>query len=129
MAGGSQGLERLDGPIGAQGGVAAAKNQLLGLHVELDLADAAMAELEVSALGVQPVIDLVDMDLALDRMDVLDGGEVEVAAPDERLEVLDEGAALSQVPGAGSGLDPCRPLPVLADRLIVVEGGRQGHGW
>ena len=61
------------------------KDQLLCLDVELDLADTAPAELEVRAPGREAIIDLVDVDLALDGMDVGYGREVQVPTPDEGL--------------------------------------------
>ena len=61
------------------------------------------------------------VDLALDRMDVGDGGEVEVAPPDEGLQLGQEGLAAADVAGADAGLDERRPLPVLADALVVVR--------
>ena len=63
--------------------IAAAVDELLGLDVELDLADATPSELQIRALGAQPFIHLVGMNLPLDRVNVGNGGVVEVAAPDE----------------------------------------------
>ena len=73
-------------------GVATAEDQLLGLDEELDLADAAGAQLQVGARRGQPRVGPQFLDLALDRMDVGDGGEVEVAPPDEGLQLGQEGA-------------------------------------
>ncbi len=76
----------------------------------------------------QPLVGLVQVDLALDRMDVGDGRIVEVAAPDERRQLVQESLRPGQVAGAGPGLDVGRPLPVLADRLVVFERRVHRHG-
>ncbi len=70
----------------------------------------------------------MDMDLALDGVDVGDGGEIEVAAPDEGLQTLQEGAGPFEIAGAGPRLDVGRALPVLADRLIVLQRRLDRHG-
>ncbi len=49
-AAGSERIKRRDGLAAAQRGVAAAGDELLGLHEELDLANAAAAELDVVSL-------------------------------------------------------------------------------
>ena len=74
----------------AQRAQPAAPDQLLGLGEELDLADAAAAELDVVALDRDLAAALVRLDLALDRMDVLDRREIEVLAPDKRLQLGEE---------------------------------------
>ena len=72
---------------GAQARIAPAQDQLLGLDEEFDLADAAAPELDVVAgdgdLAEWPSMG---MDLPLDRMDVLDRGEIEIAPPDKGFE-------------------------------------------
>ena len=70
----------------------------------------------------------MDVDLALDGVDVGDGGEVEVLAPDKGLQLVQEGPGARQVAGAGPSLDERRPFPVLANALVVVEGRRRGDG-
>ena len=79
-----QRADRFAGRGIAQFGMAAAPDQLLGLGEEFDLANAAAAELDVVAADRDLAMALHRVDLALDRMNVLDGGEVEVPAPDER---------------------------------------------
>ena len=61
----------------------AAGDQLLGLHEELDLADAAAAELDVVAFDRDVVVAAIGVDLPLHRLDVGDRGEVEILPPDE----------------------------------------------
>ncbi len=134
VARGGQGVQRVDRAGAAQTRVATAQDQLLGLDVEFDLADPAMAQFQVRALGLHALIDLVHMDLALDRVDVGYGGEVQVAAPDEGLQLSQESLARSDIAGRHPGFDMGRPLPVLADALIIVHGGgdrrrHRGRRW
>ena len=123
-----EGRQGVQGPTAAQLRISAAQDQLLGLDVELDLADAAGAELQVDALGRDPLVDLVGMDLALDRVDVGDGGEVEVPAPDKGRKLAQEGFRRRDVSGAGSGLDEGGAFPVLADTLVVIQRRGDRHG-
>jgi hypothetical protein len=120
VAGIRQGGQCLQGARAAQIRMAAAQDQLLGLDEELDLANAAAPQLQVRALGGQAVVHLVGVDLAFDRMDVGDGREVEVLAPDERLQLGQERLPAREVAGADPRLDVRRPLPVLADALVVI---------
>ena len=108
--------------------MAAPQDELLGLDVEFDLADAAAPELKVGAGRRQAFVSVGGMDLALDRVDVGDRREVEIAPPDERLKVGQKGLAAWQVAGHGPGLDEGRALPVLADTLVVAEGEWDRHG-
>ena len=66
--------------------MAPAQDQLLGLGEEFDLADAAAAQLDVVARDRDLAMAAMGMDLALDGMDVLDGGEIQIAPPDEGLD-------------------------------------------
>src|SRR5215469_297158 len=86
VASGRQGLERLDRAASTERRIAAAQNKLLRLYEELDLADAAAAELDVVSGRGDRAVFTVSMDLPLDGVDVLDGCVVEIAAPDERLD-------------------------------------------
>ena len=76
--------QRGDGAAAAQFAVAAAGDELLGLHEELDLADAAAAELDIVALDRDLAVAAIGMDLPLHLVDVGDGRVVEIFAPDER---------------------------------------------
>ena len=67
----------------AQVGMAPAQDQLLGLGEEFDLADAAAPQLDVVARHRDLAMADMGMDLALDGLDVLDGGEIQIAPPDE----------------------------------------------
>ena len=57
----------------------------------------------------------IGVDLALHGVDVGDGREVEILAPDEGRKLREEALAGLDVAGAGSGLDEGGALPVLAD--------------
>jgi hypothetical protein len=124
--------EGLGGARVAQARIAAAVDQLLGLGEELDLADAAAAKLDVVARQGDFGAALVGVNLALDGVDVLECPEVQVLAPDERLELAQEGLAQGQVAGHRPRLDHGRPLPVLAHAFVVgqrrIDGQRQRHG-
>ena len=91
-AGRDQRAQRLAGRRHAHLGHPAAEDQLLGLDEELDLADAAAADLDVVARHPDRAVAAVGVDLALDRVDVADRGVVEMAAPEERLERAQEAA-------------------------------------
>ncbi len=121
--------QRLERAAGAQAGIASAQDQLLGLDEELDLADAAAAELDVGALGGEALVDLLRVDLPLDRLDVGDGREIEAAPPDEGRELGQEGARAADVARGRPCLDERHPLPVLAEALVVADrrGDRRGR--
>ena len=109
---------------------ATAENELLRLNEKLDLADAAATELHVVALDLDLGMAAHGVDLPLHRMDVGNGGVIEIFAPDERREIGDEPVAERQIAGNRTGLDERRALPVLPHRLVIGEGRRQrdGHG-
>ena len=97
----AQGEQRL---ADAQILLAAAGDQLLRLHEELDLADAAAAELDVVTGDADHREAAVRVDLALHRVDVGDGGEVEILAPDERREIGQEHIAGGESPATARAL-------------------------
>lgn len=88
-------------------------DQLLCLREELDLADAAATELDVVALDRDRAMPLVGMDLALDGMNIGDGGVVEILAKDERNEPAQELLASLDIASDGARLDEGGTLPVL----------------
>ena len=100
-----------------------AGDQLLRLDEELDLADAAAAELDVVPLHRDLAMALVRMDLALDRMDVGDRRVVHVFAPDVGLQLLQKRFARREVAGHRARLDHRGALPVLAAALVVGQRG------
>src|SRR6266536_5513041 len=99
-------------------------DELLGLHEEFDLADAAAAELDVMALDRDLVMPLEGSHLTLHRVHVRDGPIVEVLAPDERRDLAQEGLARRNIAGGRACLDHGGTLPVLPGALIIVERGR-----
>ena len=107
----------------AQVRLAPAGDQLLRLHEELDLADAAAAELDVVAGDRDRAEAAIGVDLPLHGVDVGDGGKVEVLAPDEGSKLVEELAPGVEIAGAGPRLDEGRALPVLAEALVVDERG------
>src|SRR5262245_17378266 len=128
MAPRMKGAERADRRRIAQRRIAPAEDQLLGLGEELDLADAAAPELDVVAQDRDPRMAGMSVDLALDRVDVLDGREVEVLAPDERLQVLEELSSRVPIAGTLTRLDPGGALPILSHALVVEFRGLGGDG-
>src|SRR5262249_52461490 len=117
-----EGAERLAGAAQPERRVASTEDELLGLGEEFDLADAAAAQLDVVAQHLDRAAAAMGVDLALDRMDVVDGGEVEVLAPDIRCEPGQEVAAYGEIAGDRVRLDHGGALPVLADAFVVELG-------
>ena len=64
----------------------AAGDQLLGLGEELDFADAAAADLDVMAFDRDLTLAAIGLHLPLHVMDVGEGCEIQMLAPDERRE-------------------------------------------
>src|SRR5207244_837944 len=84
-------LERLQGEQGvalADLGQVAAVEQLQELDAELDVADAAVAGLDLSVALAGPAGLLLDA--ALEGLDLVDLGETQIFAVDERLDGADE---------------------------------------
>ena len=104
-----------------------APDQLLSLGEELDLTDPAAAGLDVVPLHRDSAAAAVRVDLALDRVDVLDRGEIEVLAPDERLQLVQKASSGGAVAGNRTGLDQRSTFPILPDALIVGERCRNRH--
>ncbi len=114
-----EGLERRAGAGDAHLRQAPTPDQLLGLGEELDLADAAAAELDVVTEHRDPAAALVRLDLPLDRVNILDGREVQMTAPEERPELGEKALAIRHVACDRAGLDESGALPVLAGALVV----------
>ena len=112
----------------AQFRMPAARDQLLGLDEELDLADAAAPELDVVALDRDGVVAAIGMDLPLHRVDVGHSGEIEILAPDERREIPEQRFAGRDIASTRPRLDQRGALPVHSDALIIVQRrcGRDG---
>ena len=83
-----QHVERRQRLAAAQFRMAAARDQLLGLHEKLDLANAAATELDIEPFDRDFAVAFVGVDLPLHRVDVRDGGEIHVFPPHERATAL-----------------------------------------
>ena len=117
-------VERRQRLAPAQFGMAPARDQLLRLHEELDLADAAAAELDVVAFDRDLVVALVGGHLALHRVHVGDRAVVEILAPDERRDLLQERLAEREIAGARPRLDHRGAFPVLSGAFVIVQRRR-----
>ena len=98
---------------------------MLGLGEKLDLADSAAAELDVVSADGDIAAALMGLDLTLDGMNVLDGGEIQVLTPDKGGQAFQEGIAGVDIAGHRAALDHRRALPVLAEGLVI--GFRRQH--
>ena len=108
----------------AQRRIAPAGDQLLGLREKLDLANAAAAELDVVALDRDLAMAAIGVDLPLHRVHVGDRREVEIFAPHEGRQLVEDRLARRDVAGAGARLDHGGALPVLPHALVVGERRR-----
>ena len=120
-------FERRERLAAAQRRVTAAGDQLLGLHEELDLADAAAAELDVVAFDRDFAAAAIRLNLPLHLVDVAEGHEIEIFAPDEGRKLRKQTLPGGDVAGAGTRLDHGGAFPVLSAALVIVEGRRGRH--
>ena len=127
-AGSREPAERLAGRADAQLLQSPAPDQLLRLGEEFDLPNPPAAGLDVVPFHRDFSAAAVRVDLALDRVDVLDGCEVEVFPPDERLQLAQKASSGGAVAGDRTGLDQRCTFPILPDALIVGERCRNRHG-
>ena len=104
--------------------LAAAPDQLLGLGEEFDLANAAAAELDVVAFGDPGRAAAPAVDLAFDRVNILDRRIIQAFPPDERAEAVEKRLAGGDVAGDRARLDHRRALPILAEALVIGLGGQ-----
>ena len=96
--------EHVERARAAQRRTPAAEDELLRLDEELDLADAAAAELHVVPGDRDLAVAAHRMDLALHRVDVGDRRIVEILAPDERRESARKRAPSAVSPATGRAL-------------------------
>ena len=101
--------------------MAARGDKLLGLREEFDIADAATPELDVVARDRDLAVALMGMHAPLHGVDVGDGREVEIFAPDEGRELAQELFARVDIAGNDARLDQGGALPVLAEAFVVGE--------
>ena len=114
--------EAVDRAAHAEVGVAAAGDELAGLGEELDLADAAGGKLEVAPLERVAVEALVLADAEPHVVRFLDRRVVEMLAPDEGGEAVEEAVACGDIPRAGARLDVGGALPGAAEAFVVAFG-------
>jgi len=123
-----QGLERVERRRGAQSRVAAAVDELVDLGVEFDLADAPPPPLQVEAGAELLALRIMVADAAGDRLDLADRAEIEAAAPDERVDGVEEIAAQRRVSGGEAGADEGGALPRESGGFVIGDGGVDGEG-
>ena len=118
--------ERVERRTYAQIRLPTARDQLLRLDEEFDLANAAASKLQILPRNGDPADLAVRMNLTLHGMDVGDRCEVEIFAPDERRQFTEEIVARVDVAADRPRLDHRGAFPVLANRLVVsVRGSRR----
>src|ERR1700678_870867 len=99
----------------------AAGDQLLGLREELDLADAAAADLDIVALDRDLALAAKRLHLPFHVVHVAKGSEIQMLAPDERRDVGDQRLAGRGVAGARPRLDHGRALPGPPLALVIMQ--------
>ena len=99
-------------------------DQLLDLGEELDLANAAAPALEVEARAERLPLRIMVADAADDLANFLDRPEVERAAPDERLDRVEEMLAQAPVAGGGAGADESGALPRQRLAFVIAKSPR-----
>src|SRR5215813_4021194 len=122
-AGRAEATQRFAGRTGPQFAQAPAPDQLLGLREEFDFADTAATGLDVVALNSDSPTPAIGVDLALDRMDVLDRSKIEVFSPDKWVQLAQKVLPGDSIAGYRTSFDQRCPFPILADALIVGECG------
>src|SRR5207302_4436736 len=95
--------------------VLAAVEELQRLDEELDLADAARAQLQVLAAAAGRLA----LGPLLERAQLVDGAEAQVFAPHERLQPRERFLADAQFPRDGPRLEERETLPAGALRLVI----------
>ena len=123
---GREHVERLQRRPHPQFGMPPARDQLLGLGEELDLADAATPDLDVVALDRNLALSAKRLHLALHVVDIGERREVEMLAPDERRDIAEQRLARRGIARAGPRLDHRGALPGAALALVIIERRRGG---
>ena len=73
-------------------------------------------------------VTLVGVDLPFDRVHVGDGGEIEIFAPDEGRQFLEEFFAGEKIAGDRARLDIGGAFPVLPHALVITQRGGERDG-
>ena len=116
-------LQHIDRTLAAQFRCPSAMDQLLRLSKKLDFPYAAAAELYIKCRIIEPLMAAMRVDLLLDRPNVFNRPEIEMAAPDERLQRIEKGIGRIRIARTGTRLDIGHPLPVLTG-IFVIEFSR-----
>ena len=127
VTGGGQRGERVERRGDPQSAVAAAVDHLLCLGEEFDLADPAATALQVKTGAERLDLGIMIADRQADRADFVDRAEIERAAPDERVDRVEEVTAERGVAGAGARADERGALPRQRGRFIISDGGADGQ--
>ena len=125
-AGALQGLQGQQRVALAHLGQVAAVEELQELDGELDVADAAAAGLDLG--GADAALAGLLLDAPFQRLDLVDLGERQIFAVDERLDGLEEALAQGEVAGRRADLDERLPLPGAAEGVVVGQGAGQRPG-
>ena len=126
-AGRSQSRDRVERRRRPHRRIAAAVDHLLDLDEEFDLANAAAAALEIVARpDARPLRKMV-ADARGDLPNFFDHTEIERAAPDERLDRVEEALPERDVAGSRAGADEGRPLPRQRARFVMRDRGIDGQ--
>src|SRR5215469_3235965 len=119
--------QRLTGGPNAQLLDPATPNQLLGLCEKFDFPDPAAAGLNIMAFNGDSPAPQMRVDLALDRVDVLDRREIEVFSPEKGSELLQKAPPRNKIACHRPGLYERSALPVLPDAFVVSERRRDRY--
>jgi len=103
----------------AEAVVASPIDQLLGLGKEFDFSDAAATEFQIVPQGGDPAATSIGVDLALDGVDILYRGEIQIATPYEWAELIEKRAAGLSVAANEACLDHRCPFPILTHTFII----------
>src|SRR5258708_4240246 len=98
----------------------AAGDQLLGLGKELDLADAAAADLDVMSLDGDFALAAIGLHLPLHVVNIGERGKVEMLAPNEGGDLGEQRLACFGIAGANARLDHRRALPGTPFPLVIM---------
>ena len=120
--------ERLQRLFDAQLGISSAGDELLGLHEEFDLADAAPTELDIVPFDRDLIMAAIGVDLPLHRVHVGNRREVEIFAPNEGRKPGEQRFPGRDVARARPRFDQRGALPILSAAFVVVERRSGGDG-
>ncbi len=100
---------------------------MLGLGEEFDLPDTAPTGFYIVAFDGDSAAAAMRINLALDRVDVLDRCEVEVFTPDEGPQLTQKALRGNAIAGDRARLDQGCAFPILPDAFVVGERRRDRY--